>query len=227
MWFTLLLQVLFHARYEAGGGSFAKPMSAAEEQACLTRLAAGDPKAREELIERNMRLVAHIVRKYAATVTSWEPDDLISVGAIGLIKGIDTYDMEKKAKLSTYLARCIENEILMLLRADKKKKQDVSLQEPIGQDKEGNTISWDDVLEYEDESVTEQVDLAMNKKELLAAMQQELTLRERDVLERRYGLKGNKEETQRQVAKSMGISRSYVSRIEKKALEKLQKKMCR
>lgn len=210
MWFTLLLQVLFHARYEAGGGSFAKPMSAAEEQACLTRLAAGDPKAREELIERNMRLVAHIVRKYAATVTSWEPDDLISVGAIGLIKGIDTYDMEKKAKLSTYLARCIENEILMLLRADKKKKQDVSLQEPIGQDKEGNTISWDDVLVYEDESVTEQVDLAMNKKELLAAMQQELTLRERDVLERRYGLKGNKEETQRQVAKSMGISRSYV-----------------
>ena len=174
-----------------------------------------------------MRLVAHIVRKYAATVTSWEPDDLISVGAIGLIKGIDTYDMEKKAKLSTYLARCIENEILMLLRADKKKKQDVSLQEPIGQDKEGNTISWDDVLVYEDESVTEQVDLAMNKKELLAAMQQELTLRERDVLERRYGLKGNKEETQRQVAKSMGISRSYVSRIEKKALEKLQKKMCR
>lgn len=227
MWFTLLLQVLFHARYEAGGGSFAKPMSAAEEQACLTRLAAGDPKAREELIERNMRLVAHIVRKYAATVTSWEPDDLISVGAIGLIKGIDTYDMNKKAKLSTYLARCIENEILMLLRADKKKKQDVSLQEPIGQDKEGNTISWDDVLVYEDESVTEQVDLAMNKKELLAAMQQELTLRERDVLERRYGLKGNKEETQRQVAKSMGISRSYVSRIEKKALEKLQKKMCR
>ena len=227
MWFTLLLQVLFHARYEAGGGPFAKPMSAAEEQACLTRLAAGDPKAREELIERNMRLVAHIVRKYAATVTSWEPDDLISVGAIGLIKGIDTYDMEKKAKLSTYLARCIENEILMLLRADKKKKQDVSLQEPIGQDKEGNTISWDDVLVYEDESVTEQVDLAMNKKELLAAMQQELTLRERDVLERRYGLKGNKEETQRQVAKSMGISRSYVSRIEKKALEKLQKKMCR
>ena len=210
MWFTLLLQVLFHARYEAGGGSFAKPMSAAEEQACLTRLAAGDPKAREELIERNMRLVAHIVRKYAATVTSWEPDDLIAVGAIGLIKGIDTYDMEKKAKLSTYLARCIENEILMLLRADKKKKQDVSLQEPIGQDKEGNTISWDDVLVYEDESVTEQVDLAMNKKELLAAMQQELTLRERDVLERRYGLKGNKEETQRQVAKSMGISRSYV-----------------
>ena len=227
MWFTLLLQVLFHARYEAGGGSFAKPMSAAEEQACLTRLAAGDPKAREELIERNMRLVAHIVRKYAATVTSWEPDDLISVGAIGLIKGIDTYDMNKKAKLSTYLARCIENEILMLLRADKKKKQDVSLQEPIGQDKEGNTISWDDVLVYEDESVTEQVDLAMNKKELLVAMQQELTLRERDVLERRYGLKGNKEETQRQVAKSMGISRSYVSRIEKKALEKLQKKMCR
>lgn len=227
MWFTLLLQVLFHARYEAGGGSFAKPMTAKEEQECLQRLSQGDPGAREQLIERNMRLVAHIVRKYAATVTSWEADDLISVGAIGLIKGIDTYDMKKKAKLSTYLARCIENEILMLLRSDKKKKQDVSLQEPIGQDKEGNTISWDDVLVYEDGCVSDRVDLAMDKKELLQAMESELTQRERYVICCRYGLNGNKEETQRQVAKRMGISRSYVSRIEKKALEKLQHKMRR
>lgn len=227
MWFTLLLQVFFHARYEAGGGAFPKPMTAKEEQACLQRWKQGDRQAREELIERNMRLVAHIVRKYTATVTNWEPDDLISVGAIGLIKGVDTYDMEKKAKLSTYLARCIENEILMLLRADKKTKQDVSLQEPIGQDKEGNTIAWDDVLMYEESSILEQVDLSVDKKELMQAMNTELTARERTVLCRRYGLSGKKEETQRQVAKSMGISRSYVSRIEKRALEKLQNKMKR
>ncbi|MCI8633420.1 MAG: RNA polymerase sporulation sigma factor SigK [Lachnospiraceae bacterium] len=227
MWFTLLLQVLFHARYEAGGGSFAKPMSLKEEQEALRRLGEGDMAAREELIERNMRLVAHVARKYTSTVTSWESDDLISVGAIGLIKGIDTYDLEKKAKLSTYLARCIENEILMLLRSDKKKKQDISLQEPIGQDKEGNTISWDDVLVYEEGCVTDQVDLALDKKELQKVMESELTERERYVLCLRYGLNGRQEETQRQVAKRMGISRSYVSRIEKKALEKLQHKMAR
>lgn len=225
MWFTLLLQVLFHARYEAGGGAFLKPMTAREEQECLVRLSQGDPNAREELIEHNMRLVAHIVRKYAATVTSWEPDDLISVGAIGLIKGIDTYDVEKKAKLSTYLARCIENEILMLLRSDRKKRQDVSIQEPIGEDKEGNTISWDDVLISEEASVSERVDMETDKKELMEAMRTELTPRERLILCRRYGLGGKQEETQRQVAKSLGISRSYVSRIEKKALEKLQNKM--
>lgn len=225
MWFTLLLQVLFHARYEAGGGSFAKPMSLKEEQEALKRLGEGDRSAREELIERNMRLVAHVARKYTSTVTSWEADDLISVGAIGLIKGIDTYDLEKKAKLSTYLARCIENEILMLLRSDKKKKQDVSLQEPIGQDKEGNTISWDDVLVYEEGCVTDQVDLMLDKKELQKLMESELTQRERYVLCLRYGLGGHEEETQRQVAKRMGISRSYVSRIEKRALEKLQNKM--
>lgn len=225
MLFTLLLQILFHARYEAGGGAFPKPMSVKEEQECLERLRQGNAAARDELIERNMRLVAHIARKYTATATSWEVDDLISVGAIGLIKGIDTYDAEKKAKLSTYLARCIENEILMLLRADKKKKQDVSLQEPIGEDKEGNTISWDDILVYEDGSVTDQVDLAMDKKELLHAIESELTPRERFVIQRRFGLGGKKEETQRQVAKSMGISRSYISRIEKRALEKLRNKM--
>ena len=227
MLFTFLLQFLFHVRYETGCGAFSKPMSAKEEQECLLRYHRGDIKAREELIEHNMRLVAHIARKYTGTVTNWEADDLISVGAIGLIKGIDTYDMEKKTKLSTYLARCIENEILMLLRADRKTKQDVSLQEPIGEDKEGNTISWDDVLVYEEESVMEQVDRAMDKKEVLLAIESELTPREKMVIQRRFGLEGKREETQRQVAKSMGISRSYVSRIEKRALEKLQRKMKR
>ncbi len=225
MLFTLLLQFLFHVRYETGGGAFPKPMNGKEELEYLQKLSMGDKKAREELIERNMRLVAHIARKYTVSTTTWEVDDLISVGAIGLIKGIDTYNVEKKAKLSTYLARCIENEILMLLRADRKTKQDVSLQEPIGEDKEGNVLSWDDVLVCDEESVTDQVSLAMDKKELFRAIEKELTPRERLVIQRRYGLNGKKEETQRQVAKSMGISRSYVSRIEKRALEKLQNKM--
>lgn len=227
MLFTFLLQFLFHVRYETGSGAFSKPMSAKEEQEYLARYHRGDLKAREELIEHNMRLVAHIARKYTGTVTNWEADDLISVGAIGLIKGIDTYDAAKKAKLSTYLARCIENEILMLLRADRKTKQDVSLQEPIGEDKEGNTISWDDVLIYEEESVMEKVDRVMDKRELLRAIEGELTSQERLVIQKRFGLEGKKEETQRQIAKSLGISRSYVSRIEKRALEKLQRKMNR
>ncbi len=225
MLFTLLFQLFFHVRYETGNGAFPKPMNSKEEQDCLQRFVKGDKKAREELIERNMRLVAHIARKYTISTTTWEADDLISVGAVGLIKGIDTFNMEKKAKLSTYLARCIENEILMLLRADKKVKQDVSLQEPIGEDKEGNTISWDDILVYDEDSITDQVSQKMNKKELLKAIEEELTPREKAVIERRYGLEGKKEETQRQVAKSMGISRSYVSRIEKRAIEKLQIKM--
>ena len=225
MLFTFLLQFLFHIRYETGSGAFSKPMTAKEEQECLKRFHQGSMKAREELIEHNMRLVAHIARKYTGTVTNWEADDLISVGAIGLIKGIDTYDMEKKVKLSTYLARCIENEILMLLRVDKKTKQDVSLQEPIGEDKEGNTISWDDVLVYEEESIAERVDKASDKKALIQAIESELTPREKMVIQKRFGLDGKKEETQRQVARSMGISRSYVSRIEKRALEKLQHKM--
>ena len=224
MLFALLLQLLFHVRYNTGSGAFQKPMSPQEEEECLHKFKLGDVKAREKLIEHNMRLVAHIARKYSVSTTTWETDDLISVGAIGLIKGIDTFNLEKKAKLSTYLARCIENEILMLLRADKKTKKDVSLQEPIGEDKEGNVLAWDDILVCDEESVLERVSQAADRKELLSAIE-ELSSREKTVIERRYGLKGKKEETQRQVAKSMGISRSYVSRIEKRALEKLHNKM--
>ena len=227
MLFTLLLQLLFHVRYDTGNGAFPKPMSAQEEEECLHKIKIGDEKAREKLIEHNMRLVAHIARKYTLSTTTWEIDDLISVGAIGLIKGIDTFDLEKRAKLSTYLARCIENEILMLLRADKKTKQDVSLQEPIGEDKDGNILAWDDVLVSEEESALDRVSQAADKKELLLAIEEELSPREKMVIQKRYGLIGEKEETQRQVAKSMGISRSYVSRIEKRALEKLYIKMKR
>ena len=225
MLFTLLLHFLFHVRYDTGAGAFAKPLSQQEEEEYLRKMKLGDLKAREKLIEHNMRLVAHIARKYTVSTTSWETDDLISVGAIGLIKGIDTFDLDKKAKLSTYLARCIENEILMLMRADKKTKQDVSLQEPIGEDKEGNVLSWDDILVWEEESALDRVSQAADRRELLKAVEEELSAKEKNVIKRRYGLEGKKEETQRQVAKSMGISRSYVSRIEKRALQKLHTKM--
>lgn len=222
MWIFMVLQMLLHARYAAGDGAFPKPLGSRQEQECLERLQQGDERAREMLIEHNLRLVAHIVRKYVNTAAGWEADDLISVGSIGLIKGIDTFDPEKNAKLSTYLARCVENEILMLLRADKKKQMEVSLQEPIGHDKEGNAILLDDVLEYDDEPVMEQVNLSISRQKLEREIERVLTPREKEIICRRYGLRGRLPQTQRQVAGALGISRSYVSRIEKKALEKLK-----
>ena len=222
MWIFMVLQMLLHARYAAGDGAFPKPLGSRQEQECLERLQQGDERAREMLIEHNLRLVAHIVRKYVNTAAGWEADDLISVGSIGLIKGIDTFDPEKNAKLSTYLARCVENEILMLLRADKKKQMEVSLQEPIGHDKEGNAILLDDVLEYDDEPVMEQVNLSISRQKLEREIERVLTPREKEIICRRYGLGGRLPQTQRQVAGALGISRSYVSRIEKKALEKLK-----
>lgn len=219
---TLIGRIVFFTGAIGAKNSFPKPLSKEEEEKYLQLVAEGDKEAKEILIKHNMRLVAHIVKKYSGVA---ETDDLISVGSIGLIKAINTYRAGRGTTLATYTARCIENEILMLLRADKKTRQDVSLQEPIGEDKEGNTISWDDILVCDEEAIMDQVSLKMNKKELLRAIQEELTPREKIVIKRRYGLEGNEEETQRQVAKSMGISRSYVSRIEKKALEKLQLKM--
>ncbi len=227
MWILMVLQLLLHVRYASGDGAFPRPLGRAEEKECLTLLRDGNEKertaAREKLVEHNLRLVAHIVRKYVSTAVGWEADDLISVGAIGLIKGIDTFDESKNAKLSTYLARCVENEVLMLLRADKKKQQEVSLQEPIGHDKEGNAILLDDVLEYDDESVMDQVNLSLGRQKLEESMDRVLTPREGEIIRRRYGLGGRVPETQRQVARSLDISRSYVSRIEKKALEKLRR----
>ena len=147
MWIILALQFLFLIGYVAGSVAFPKPLTPEEEEDCLRRMRQGDEEARNELIERNMRLVAHIVRKYSTQgIGCWETDDLISVGSIGLIKGISTYRPDKNTRLSTYLARCIENELLMLLRSDKKVRNEVSLQDPIGQDKEGNTLTLMDVL---------------------------------------------------------------------------------
>ncbi len=183
----------------------------------------GNEEARNILIERNLRLVAHIVKKYNATVS--DSDDLISIGTIGLIKAIATFNHEKGTRLATYAARCIENEILMQIRSSKKIQSEVSLQDPIGVDREGNEIALIDVIGNEAESVVEEVELKMQVKRLYNKMKLVLKNREKVVLELRYGLLNGTSKTQREIAKMLGISRSYVSRIEKKAIKKLGKEL--
>lgn len=201
--------------------SFPKPLSAKEEKECITRCRAGDLEARKCLIEKNLRLVAYIAKKY--NMGDKEMDDLISIGTIGLIKGIDTFDDTKNIRLATYAARCIDNELLMMLRAEKKTAKDVYLYDSIGSDKEGNEINLLDVIEYTDEDVVERVTLEENTSKLDGFIDKVLTSREKEIIRMRYGLQGRQEKTQREIAKLYGISRSYVSRIEKKALEKLRK----
>lgn len=202
--------------------TFSKPLTQAEEKMYLERLQQGDREARNILIERNLRLVTHIIKKYA--LADRELDDLISIGTIGLIKAVDTFNPEKSNKLGTYAARCIENELLMMLRSDKKRAKDVSLYEPIGTDKEGNVIRLVDVIESEEMDVVERCDLDEKTAWILQAVQIHLTPREQEILIMRYGLYGNTPVTQRELAAKLGISRSYVSRIEKKALTKLKKR---
>lgn len=183
----------------------------------------GSEEARNILIERNLRLVAHIVKKYNSTVG--DSDDLISIGTIGLIKAIATFNHEKGTRLATYAARCIENEILMQIRSNRKIQSEVSLQDPIGIDREGNEIALIDVIGNEAESVVEEVELKMQVKRLYNKMKLVLKNREKVVLELRYGLLNGTSKTQREIAKMLGISRSYVSRIEKKAIKKLGKEL--
>lgn len=198
--------------------AFPQPLDEAEEARCLERLQQGDQDARDELIRHNLRLVAHIAKKFEGT--SEEQDDLISIGTIGLIKGINTFKPDKKVKLATYAARCVENEILMYLRAQKKHKCEVSLNEPIGTDHDGNQISLRDVLGTEGDMVAETVEQSCEYQHLLQKLHC-LTEREKLVLELRYGLNGDEPITQKEVGARLKVSRSYVSRIEKKALEKL------
>ena len=198
--------------------AFPQPLDEAEEARCLERLQQGDQDARDELIRHNLRLVAHIAKKFEGT--SEEQDDLISIGTIGLIKGINTFKPDKKVKLATYAARCVENEILMHLRAQKKHKCEVSLNEPIGTDHDGNQISLRDVLGTEGDMVAETVEQSCVYQHLLQKLHC-LTEREKLVLELRYGLNGDEPITQKEVGARLKVSRSYVSRIEKKALEKL------
>ena len=198
--------------------AFPQPLDEAEEARCLERLQQGDLDARDELIRHNLRLVAQIAKKLEGT--SAEQDDLISIGTIGLIKGINTFKPDKKVKLATYAARCVENEILMHLRAQKKHKCEVSLNEPIGTDHDGNQISLRDVLGTEGDMVAETVEQSCEYQHLLQKLHC-LTEREKLVLELRYGLNGDEPITQKEVGARLKVSRSYVSRIEKKALEKL------
>ncbi|MBE6020306.1 MAG: RNA polymerase sporulation sigma factor SigK [Clostridiales bacterium] len=207
--------------YVSMGNSFPKPLTEEEEEIYLTAYEEnGDLDAKNKLIEHNLRLVAHIVKKYANT--GKDPDDLISIGTIGLIKSVNTYKRGKGVRLATYAARCIENELLMHLRTTKKNKVEISLNEPIGVDKEGNEISFNDVLGTDPDSILDDVETKMQIKKLYRILQDELTERERTVIIMRYGLGDAPCKTQREVAKILRISRSYVSRIEKKAVEKLR-----
>ncbi|ABN52244.1 MAG TPA: RNA polymerase sporulation sigma factor SigK [Hungateiclostridium thermocellum] len=221
--FEILNNIFFLLGYISNVNSFPQPLSPEEEQHYLDLLKKGDEEARNILIERNLRLVAHIVKKYSSTIN--DSDDLISIGTIGLIKAISTFNHEKGTRLATYAARCIENEILMHIRSNKKTQSEVSLQDPIGVDRDGNEIALIDVIGNESESVVEEVELKMQVKRLYNKMKDVLKAREKMVLELRYGLLNGTGKTQREIAKMLGISRSYVSRIEKKAIKKLGKEL--
>ncbi|HWT75479.1 MAG TPA: RNA polymerase sporulation sigma factor SigK [Mobilitalea sp.] len=200
--------------------SFPKPLSTKEETDYLRRCKEGDKEARDKLIEHNLRLVAHIVKKY--NMIDKETDDLISIGTIGLIKAIDTFDDEKGIRLATYASRCIDNELLMMLRSGKRLAKEVYLYDPIGSDREGNEINLLDIIEEAEIDIVENIVLEDDIKKLYHMISKVLTDREREIICLRYGLSNRKEVTQREIANKLGISRSYVSRIEKKALKKLR-----
>lgn len=201
--------------------SFPQPLTAAEEREYLQRYTEGDLTAKHILIERNQRLVAHIVKKYQSGEEDVE--DLLSIGTIGLIKAVVTFNPAKSVRLGTYAARCIENEILMYLRSRKKTMREISLYEPIGTDREGNEIQLFDVIETEEDDAHQKVETRDDVRLLYQKMESELSPRERLVLKMRYGLYNEEEYTQREIAAQLGISRSYVSRIEKSAIEKLRR----
>ncbi len=200
--------------------AFLSPLSQEEEKACIERLKAGDAEARETLILHNMRLVAHVAKKYQSSEE--ESEDLISIGTIGLLKAVATFDFNYGNRFATYAIRCIENELLMHFRKSKKTKLEVSLFEPIGTDKEGKQIHLMEVLFVDDVDVTRQMEIHRDVELLKNHLEKVLTPREAKIIKKRYGLFGEDELTQREIAKLLGISRSYVSRIEKKALDKLK-----
>ena len=204
--------------YIQSSNLFPEPLSSKEEKEYLELMKNGDDNARKVLIERNLRLVAHIAKKYSSTGV--EIDDLISIGSIGLIKGINSFNPDKSIKIATYAAKCIENEILMYLRSNKKRISDVYLNEPIGKDKDDNEVTLQEVLENNDRNVEDEVDLKLKIKQLYEKMKNILKDREKLIIELRFGLKGDKPRTQKEIAKMMNISRSYVSRIESKAISK-------
>lgn len=218
----ILSGIVIFALHVTAASSFPQPLSAKEERECFEKMAAGDKAARAKLIEHNLRLVAHIIKKYYGN--SAEQDDLISIGTIGLIKAVSTFNYEKGARFATYASRCIENEILMYFRNKKKYAQDVSFTEPIDSDKDGNTLSLIDIM-ADERSVAEDIEDKLRDERLYKVIDDTLSSREKEIIYLRYGLDGRQAYTQREVAKRLGISRSYVSRIEKKALETLKEHM--
>ena len=218
----ILAGIIIFALHVTAANSFPKPLAKDEESKCFEEMKKGSKEARNKLIEHNLRLVAHIIKKYYSN--SSEQDDLISIGTIGLIKAISSFDYEKGTRFATYGARCIENEILMYFRNKKKYAQDVSFYEPIDSDKDGNVISIMDTI-ADERSVTEEIEDKICAENLYKIIEEDLPLREQQIINLRYGLKGRKAYTQREVAKKLGISRSYVSRIEKKALDTLKDKI--
>jgi len=202
--------------------TFLSPLTLEEEKECIAKMKEGDLKAKHQLIEHNLRLVAHVAKKYQSSDEDME--DLISIGTIGLIKAVETFKSDRQIKLATYAARCIDNELLMYFRGKKKTSKEVSLYEPIGTDKEGNQINLLDIAAGDEVDVIQKMEESENIKRLYRILPETLSEREQTVISMRYGIMGNDSITQREVAKKLGISRSYVSRIEKKALMKLRKR---
>ncbi len=216
---AVLARLFFFTGLVSDGSSYPKPLSAEEEEKYLRLAKAGDKNARDMLVKHNMRLVAHIVKKYAGAA---ETDDMISVGSIGLIKAINTYELGHGTRLATYTARCIENEILMLIRSGKKHRSNVSLSDPVGTDKDGNELTLMDLLFEKEDKVFGNVERSLMQEKFLEAISRLLTERETEIIRLRYAPDGGVPLAQREVAARLKISRSYVSRIEKKALEKLR-----
>lgn len=220
---AFLGSAIFTIGYISNNSLFPESLSAEEEKMYVEKMNEGDIDARNILIEHNLRLVAHVCKKYSNT--NIDQDDLISIGSIGLIKGIKSYDSKKSIKLSTYISKCIDNEILMYLRSSKKLNSEIYLDDPIGKDKDDNTVTLQDVLENEDRPIDEEVDLKMKIARLYEKVKNVLKNRERTIIELRFGLNGEEPRTQKEIAKDMGISRSYVSRIETRAIGKLAKEI--
>ena len=216
--FHFLQTAVFAVGYISGTSLFPEPLSSEEERIYLEKLSTGDEDARNILIERNLRLVAHVCKKYSNS--NVDQDDLISIGTIGLIKGINSFKPEKGARLSTYVSRCIDNEILMYLRKTKKKRTEVSFEDSLSFDSEGNELHLEDVLGTKEDIVTKPIEDELDKK-LMYKEVSKLGKRDKEIIELRYGLNGKKEMTQKEVANMLGISQSYISRIEKKVIKKL------
>ncbi len=218
VFFEWIKTVLVLAGYVTGSAAFPKPLTNEEEQKYIEAYANGDETAKNILIERNLRLVAHIAKKYADEKNL---EDLISIGTIGLIKGINTFDPQKNPRLSSYIARCIENEVLMVLRSSRKLQNEISMDECIGTDKEGNNMTFSDILTSDNYDIAETIFRKIEIQKLYDAMKRALNANEINIVRWRYGLNGTRRKTQKEIAEILGISRSYVSRIEKKCLIKL------